>query len=212
MKVKVWNERLLVSSALCVVPLVIGLFLYDKIPDNMPIHWSSTENADGFIAKSIGIWLVPLGLLVVHLLVSLGMTLKNCNQQMARMTLLVGYWAVPVVAVIIEPMTLLKAAGYAVDITRVVLSVVGIIFVIAGNYMPKNQPNTVAGYRLPWTLGDVNNWKRTHLLAGKLWILVGFVLLICGWTPVGDAWWLIVLVFVALVAPMVYSYAIRKAR
>lgn len=210
MKAKVLNKRLIVSLILCLLPIVIGLVLYDSIPEQMPIHWASSGAADGFIAKSIGVWLVPLFLLAIHLLVSIGTMAKSESQQMAKMTLLISYWAVPIVAVIVEPMALLKAAGYAIDIVRLVLTVVGILLVIAGNYMPKNQPNTTAGYRLPWTVGDVNNWKRTHLLAGKLWILVGLAMLFCGWTNIGDTWLLIVFMVVALVVPMFYSFAIRS--
>ena len=210
MKVSVLNERLVVSAILCLLPVMIGLVLYDKIPAQMPIHWASSGEANGFVAKNVGIWLIPLFLLVVHLLVSIGTMVKNQSQQMAKATRLISYWAVPVVSVIVEPMALLKAAGYGVDMVRLVLTLVGIIFIIAGNYMPKNQPNTAAGYRLPWTVGDVNTWKRTHLLAGKLWILAGFVVLFCGWTHIGDSWLLVVFIFVALIIPMIYSFAIRR--
>ena len=72
MKAKVLNERLLVSSILCVLPIVIGLLMYDQIPETMPIHWDSQGNANGFMPKNISIWAVPLFLLAIHLIVSVG--------------------------------------------------------------------------------------------------------------------------------------------
>lgn len=176
MKAKVLNERLLVSSILCVLPIVIGLLMYDQIPETMPIHWDSQGNANGFMPKNIGTWAVPLFLLAIHLIVSLGV-----------------------------------AAGREVNIYQIVLTFVGIIFVVAGNYLPKNQPNIVAGYRLPWTVNDVNTWKKTHLFAGKIWIVIGLVLLILSWTEIGYGALTAVLIIAALLVPTGYSFIIARS-
>lgn len=210
MNAKVLNEHFVVSSLLCLLPLAMGLLLYDKIPAEMPIHWDNRGSADGVVAKQLGIWMVPLFILAVHIVVSVGTAIKSRRQQLAKMTLWVSQWAVPLIAVIIEPAAFLKAAGYSLDMTRLVFSLVGIVFVIAGNYMPKNQPNAAAGYRFSWILNDVNIWKRTHLLAGKLWVLVGFIMMLCGWTNIGDSWLLIVLVLCALMLPVAFSLLMRN--
>lgn len=48
--------------------------------------------------------------------------------------------------VIFVPLSLFKAAGYGLNITKIVLAIVGVLFIVAGNYLPKNQPNSIAGY------------------------------------------------------------------
>ena len=145
MKAKVLNERLLVSSILCVLPIVIGLLMYDQIPETMPIHWDSQGNANGFMPKNIGIWAVPLFLLAIHLIVSVGVAAGGKNQQLSKVTRFVSYWSVPIASILLESVAILKAAGREVNFYQIVLTFVGIIFVVAGNYLPKNQPNIVAG-------------------------------------------------------------------
>ena len=211
MKAKVLNERLLVSSILCVLPIVIGLLMYDQIPETMPIHWDSQGNANGFMPKNIGIWAVPLFLLAIHLIVSIGTVSGRSAQSLSKMTLFVSYWSVPITSLILESTAILKAAGREVNIYQIVLTFVGILFVVAGNYMPKNQPNAIAGYRLPWTVHDVNTWKKTHLFAGKIWIVIGLVLLILSWTEIGYGALTAVLIIAALLVPTGYSFIIARS-
>ena len=52
----------------------------------------------------------------------------------------------------------------------------GLLLAVLGNYMNNIKPNFFAGIRLPWTLNDENNWRKTHHLAGKLWFFGGILL------------------------------------
>jgi uncharacterized membrane protein len=45
---------------------------------------------------------------------------------------------------------------------------VGLLLAVVGNYMYNIKPNYFAGIRLPWTLNNDENWRKTHLLGGKL--------------------------------------------
>ena len=40
--------------------------------------------------------------------------------------------------------------------------------------MPKIHQNYFAGFKLPWTLENVDNWNATHKVAGKIWLYGGF--------------------------------------
>ena len=60
MKIK---KVLVLSSILCILPLIPGFLLYDELPVQMPIHWNSIGEANGFISKEVGIWAITLFLL-----------------------------------------------------------------------------------------------------------------------------------------------------
>src|SRR6185503_761351 len=51
---------------------------------------------------------------------------------------------------------------------RFILAGVGLLFAVLGNYMYNIKPNYFAGIRLPWTLHNDENWRKTHLLGGTL--------------------------------------------
>lgn len=51
---------------------------------------------------------------------------------------------------------------------RFITAGVGLLLAVVGNYMYNIKPNYFAGIRLPWTLSNDENWRKTHLLGGKL--------------------------------------------
>ena len=55
-----------------------------------------------------------------------------------------------------------------INVGIIVSILIGILFVILGNYMPKLQQNFTVGIRVPWTLNSTENWNRTHRLGGKM--------------------------------------------
>ena len=45
------SKRMVLSSIVCVLPLVVSALLYRQLPNQMPIHWNSVGEANGFIGK-----------------------------------------------------------------------------------------------------------------------------------------------------------------
>ncbi|HLG39215.1 MAG TPA: SdpI family protein [Chitinophagaceae bacterium] len=89
---------------------------------------------------------------------------------------------------------------------------VGLLFAVIGNYMPNMKPNYFAGLRLPWTLENEDNWRKTHRLAGKLFFAGGLIMaVICLFTPPIAS---IVIFFtgtmIITIIPCVYSYKMYK--
>lgn len=54
-----------------------------------------------------------------------------------------------------------------------IMTMIGILLIIVGNYLPKTKPNFSIGIRTPWTLSDDDIWRKTHRIAGVLFILAG---------------------------------------
>ena len=111
-------------------------------------------------------------------------------------------WIIPVLSLILVPVMLYSAMGVSFDMGRIVCSILGIMFIIIGNYLPKCRRNGVVGIKIPWTLSSDENWDKTHRLAGFVWIVCGAAAIVGGWTKP-------VVAIVALVAmillPVVYS-------
>jgi len=95
---------------------------------------------------------------------------------------------------------------------RYIFAGVGLLFSLIGNYMHNMKPNYFAGLRVPWTLNNEENWRKTHLLAGKLWFAGGLIIaIVCLLLP--DTVSLIlffVLTFILIIIPVVYSYRMYR--
>jgi uncharacterized membrane protein len=88
----------------------------------------------------------------------------------------------------------------------------GLLFAFLGNYMNNIKPNYFAGFRLPWTLSDDDNWRKTHHLAGRVWFGGGLVLVLASLLlPVQYTFPLFIAVVVVMsLIPVIYSYRLFK--
>ncbi len=109
---------------------------------------------------------------------------------------------------------ILSAKNALIINTSVATLFFGLLVVIIGNYMNNLKPNYIAGIRLPWTLNDPENWRKTHQLAGKLWFVGGIILIIVSFLlpkqfliPL-----MIILIIGLVVIPGVYSYRIYRRK
>ena len=88
----------------------------------------------------------------------------------------------------------------------------GALIILIGNYMNNLKPNYIAGIRLPWTLNDPENWRRTHQLAGKLWFAAGILLVIISFLLPKSILipTMISLLVLIVIIPSLYSYRIYR--
>jgi len=89
---------------------------------------------------------------------------------------------------------------------------VGLLFAVLGNYMYNIKPNYFAGIRLPWTLHNDENWKKTHLLGGKLMFAGGLLIaVLCLFTPlVLSMIILFAILSLIILITCIYSYKLYK--
>lgn len=81
-----------------------------------------------------------------------------------------------VLLMVLHLATLAIAAGWSLSITDLVSGATGLFFVILGNFLPKTRPNFLVGVRTPWTLSSDHSWLRTHILAGRGFMVLGLLI------------------------------------
>lgn len=71
------NKRIiitLVSCAICLLPLAAGLILYNRLPEQLPVHYSIEGEADAFAVKIVAISLLPGICVLLAVLSATGMS------------------------------------------------------------------------------------------------------------------------------------------
>lgn len=124
---------------------------------------------------------------------------KNINGKMFQMLMLIC----PICSLFSSIQIYGYALGMDVDGQMLVHLLLGVIFIIIGNYIPKCRHNYTVGIRLPWTLADEENWNSTHHLAGWLYMAAGLVCLLNIWLRIG--WLAFAAIAAAALLPMGYS-------
>jgi uncharacterized membrane protein len=94
--------------------------------------------------------------------------------------------------------------------TQAILPAMSLLFIFIGVMMGRAERNFFIGIRTPWTLSSDTVWARTHSLGGKLFIGAGIFSLLA--IPMGENgfWLLLILVAIAAIVPIVYSYLLWK--
>ena len=93
-----------------------------------------------------------------------------------------------------------------------IFPLLGLMFAFIGNYMVNIKPNYFAGIRLPWTLSNDENWRKTHQLGGKLWFAGGMLIAVASFfLPGPQAFtFFISVIAIMVIIPLVYSYRLFK--
>ncbi len=195
-----------------VAAFVAGLLL---VPAGtmLPVHWGPSGEADGFLPRE-GALLVPLVMVAVVWMIFLAVSrfARPADLAAGRHSYGVVVTAITGLALVMEVATVLIGVGVPVNMVQVLGLALGALLVVLGNVLPKSQPNSFAGIRLPTTLQDPANWQATHRLTGLLCIISGLVLIVvAALLPAPSLiWWLLGCVFVPILIGVVYSLVYAK--
>ena len=202
---KKYKFLIIVTAIICLLPMVAGVILWDQLPEQIPSHWGVDGEVDGWSSKPFAVFFFPAFLCAMHLICIFASTFdpkrKNYSPQMFQLVL----WICPVLSLLLNTIVYCFATGYDLLNVPVIISmVVGIMFIIVGNYLPKCRQSYTMGIKLPWTLNDEGNWNATHRVGGWVWMLCGVAVLVTAF--LGIFWILIGVLLIAVLVPTVYSY------
>lgn len=203
------KRTLIVTTLLCLLPMLVGIAVYDRLPERMATHWGLHGEVNGWSSRAFAVFGLPLIVAALNVVTYFGLNADPKRANMSPALRLIAQWTCPVVSVLTGGLTIAWGLGFELRIERIVPIFVGLVFVIIGNYMPKTKQSYTMGIRLPWTLHSEENWNRTHRLAGFLWVLGGLYFIVMsfvGWTPAG----FLIPVLLMVLIPTVYSYVLYK--
>lgn len=202
------------------VAFIPGVYLaanWNSLPEKVALHFDLKGNPDRYGDKTeLLVVVAVLSLMTVGIYFLLSNIYKidpkryaaENKDRLQRMGFAVGIFMSALCCVIIYS-TIKGSIEFGL---RYIFAGVGLLFSLMGNYMHNIKPNYFAGLRVPWTLNNEENWRKTHLLAGKLWFAGGLLIaILCLLLP--DAISLVIffiLTAVLIIIPIVYSYRLYK--
>ena len=202
------NKGLMIlTSTIILLPMLAGILLWGQLPERMATHWGVNGEADGWSSRPVVVFGMPLFLLAIHWLGVWLTGQDKRNHRQNEKVLQLMFWIAPAISLFGIGSTYASALGQTLPIDRLALLLLGIIFTMIGNYLPKCRQNYTIGIKIVWTLSDEENWNATHRLAGKLWMAGGLLLMLCAFLPGTALRWVLPVVLGIMVAiPIVYSW------
>jgi uncharacterized membrane protein len=165
-------------ALLIIAPFIYGALIFPQLPSRIPTHFNIEGKPDAWGGPS-SIFLGPgiMGAVSIFVYVLLS-NLKKIDPKKydeANDTLYKDFAVLTVVFLSALSAIIIYSSTHAdeINVGKLILPLVGLSFVGLGWYMPKFKQNYFVGFKLPWTLENVDNWNETHKVAGKIWIYGG---------------------------------------
>ena len=206
--IKKYKWSLLFGSLLSLSPMMIGLFLWNKLPAQIPTHFSTGNVPDGWSNKPTAVFGLPIFLFAMmwfcFLIISADPRRKNISSKLIRSLI----WFMAVLSPVVICSSYAIALGINVNISMIVYLIIGVMLMVIGNYLTKVKQNYSAGIRIPWTLFSEENWNRTHRVSSRIFVLAGLAMIINAFVDSDVI--LFIIIAALLTIPYGYSFFLYK--
>ena len=199
---------LIITSIVILLPMVAGLVLWNRLPEQVPFHWNAAGEVDGWASRPVAVFVPSAMMLALQWLCVVVTSADPKKQNHPEKVKVLVFWLIPIITVFISALMYVSALGVSVRVETLMPILLGLVFVAIGNYMPKCKQNYTIGIKIPWTLASEENWNRTHRFAGWVWVGGGVVMLLSGF--LGIFWLTLVPAIIMVAVPLIYSYILHK--
>lgn len=201
--------RRLLQPLLVFLALSATALAWARLPERMPMHWNIAGEVDRYGSRAEGALLLPLVMVATWAMMRV---LPRIDPRRASYAKMAGTYdlviTIVLASLLVLHVTILAVAlGYPVDVSTVAPLVVGAVFMVIGNVLPRARPNWWFGIRTPWTLSNDRVWARTHRVGGYAMLAAGLGMVMVAFVPgSGAKLALLVLTGLCALVPVVYSY------
>ena len=171
---KIDFKTLIITCIFCLLPIILGVIYYDSLPDKVAIHFDINNNPDNYFLKPWFVFGMPVFMVLIQIFCLATVDLTDKHKEVNKKATRVFKWIIPFITVCLYVITLLFNLKYVVDIRAYVMLVLGMMFVVVGNYTPK----TIGGVYSKHKFKDEGVQKRITKMVSYLFIIFGVLLII----------------------------------
>lgn len=136
---KINLKNLVTTSIVCLLPIILGLAFYNRLPDNIAIHFGIDNNPNSYFPKPAFVFGMPIMMVFFQMLCLIVNDLSDKHPEANKKTTAVYKWIIPILTIVMYVVTIMYALGNNLDIRKIVMIILGIMFVVIGNYLPKTK-------------------------------------------------------------------------
>ncbi|PLS19407.1 hypothetical protein CVD28_03050 [Bacillus sp. M6-12] len=183
-------------------------FVYSALPESIPTHWNMKGVPDDFSSKqSIFVMAVIPAFLYWMLIFLPKIDPKKDNHIKHDKAYIKITASIIFVMIALHWLTVLASLEIIENVSLFFRIIVGVLFIMIGNYMTQLRMNYFAGIKLPWTLANETVWKKTHRVGGIGFVLIGLVSIVTSLFQTHlSFYWFIVSAIVVILFTVIYSY------
>lgn len=187
MKFIKWKS-LIITCVVCFLPIILGIILWDNLPDTMAIHFNINNEPDNFASKGFVVFGIPLLMALLQIFCCFVNDINACKHGERIKFERATKWIIPIMTIVLQIITFVYGLGWNIDIRRVTALIVGIIFLVIGNYLPKFD--YIKDYNI-----DTEKAKKINRFIGFEMVIMGILCLLSIFLPpIAMVIWLFLLI------------------
>ena len=198
------------------LPLAYLIMVYPSLLAVIPTHFGLDGKPNGYSDKKSMVWIV-MAIAILSILVYLLIRYlphvdpKKTASQSADNIQKIGIAVIALMSAVTISILYTSQHGM-ISFNRLFNPLMGIFFIVVGNWMYNIKPNYFVGIRVPWTLESPDNWRATHHMGSKLWVVGGILITICSpflASKTAGYFFVVITLGLALI-PIIYSFLYFK--
>ena len=200
------------AIAISLIPILYLAYIYNALPATVPTHFDAGGKPNDYSSKST-LFLITAGMSAIAM--GVFFLIRNLEKidpkkfaksnpgSMNKIAIGLVIFLSTLNVIIVS-----SAQQGKIGNIKLVMCLIGLFLAFMGNVMYSVKPNYFVGIRTPWTLENEDNWRKTHQIAGKLWVAGGLLITVLALILPGAAFPYFLLPTVALMVliPVAYSF------
>ncbi len=191
------------------LPFMYLAYTWPQLPEQVPLHWNMKGEIDRYGSK----WellMIPFLLPVLTYLIFLVVPNIDPKDKLNKMGKKLGSikFLLTTLMSILALFIIYSVKNASLANPNYIVLLIGVLYVILGNYFKTIKPNYFIGIKTPWTLENETVWKATHQLAGKMWLVGGIIIVLSSLLADKQTNFILFIAITVIISmvPIAYSY------
>ena len=130
-------KTIIITSVITLIPMLIGIILWDKLPAEIPTHFGLNNQPDGYSSKAFAVFGLPLIMLALHLVCIFATKLDPKTKGLSDKVFTLVLYIIPAISLLMCTVIYPVALGKQVNVGLFAMLFMGLLFTVTGNYLPK---------------------------------------------------------------------------
>ena len=102
---KTYKKTIILTIILILLPMVVGVALWDKLPEMMVTHWGVNNEPNGWMSRPMAVFGLPLICAVLQVLATIATDKDKRKEILHRKSMAMVLWIIPVVCWVCSAVT-----------------------------------------------------------------------------------------------------------
>lgn len=204
MKFIKWKS-LITTCVVCLFPILIGVDMWNDLPDTMAIHFNINNQPDNFAPKWFVVFGLPIMMMLLQIVCCIISDINSHKHGQCKKFERITLWIIPTMTFILHIVTLGYGLGWNINIRKVAFLIIGAVFIALGNYLPKL--NYVKNYNI-----DTEKSRKINRFIGFGNVVMGILSFITVFlSPIASIIWLLLLIPYTIISVIYALIIVRKS-